>query len=490
MRKIYLLLFILIAASNLFAQQKKIDIITVDFNSSSDDFAPSLTQNGRVIYFTSDRDDGQKVYLIERKADGWTVPEELKGDVNDGDQIGSVSVTPDGQFMVFAAYESGKEGFGRTDLFSARRVNGEWTDVKNLGSNVNSPDWDSQPVLSSDGSTLYFASDRTGGKGGSDIYMSTGNRDGWSKAVNIGSPVNTSSNEMSPVIAADNKSMTFASDKSGGLGGFDIYITKSQGSNFTAPVNPGSPINSAFDEFFYVVEANSDIAYFSSDRSGGAGSLDIYKAVPNPYPSEAVVLVQGTVTDAITNQPLGSNITVTDLRTGKKVADLRSDDVTGSYYVVLQPGHTYSITSQRDGYLFYSDRYEVLPTETGHEETKNISLSPLESGNTRLLVFFDYDKSELKEESIPELERVIDFLKGNPEIKIQIEGHTDDVGTDDYNNKLSNERANSVKKYLINAGIEANRIKAVGYGKKQPLKKETTDEGRAMNRRVAMRILK
>ncbi|OGU39788.1 MAG: hypothetical protein A2X61_10485 [Ignavibacteria bacterium GWB2_35_12] len=490
MKKIYLLLFILIASSFLFAQQKKIDIISAEFNSSSDDFAPSLTQHGRMIYFTSDRDDGQKVYVVERTSDGWTVPEELEGDVNDGEQIGSVAVTPDGQFMVFAAYEAGKEGLGRTDLYSARRVNGEWTDVQNLGPNVNSPDWDSQPTLSSDGSTLYFASDRQGGKGESDIYVSTGTRGGWSKAVNIGSPVNSASNEMSPVIAADNKSMTFASDKDGGMGGYDIYITKNHGGSFTAPFNPGEPINSSSDEFFYIAKANSDIAYFSSDRPGGAGGLDIYMAVPNPYGSEAVVLVQGTVQDAITNQPLGSNITVTDLRSGKKVADLRSDDVTGNYYVVLQPGKTYSITSQRDGYLFYSDRYEVLPTETGHEETKNIYLSPLESGNTRLLVFFDYDKSDLKDESIPELERVIEFLRANPEIKIQIEGHTDDVGSDEYNNKLSNERANSVKSYLINAGIEANRIKAVGYGKKQPLKKETTDEGRAMNRRVAMRILK
>ncbi|TAL69501.1 MAG: hypothetical protein EPN82_06615 [Bacteroidetes bacterium] len=490
MKKIYILLVIFIASSLVFAQQKKVDIITVDFNSSSDDFAPSLTQNGRLIYFTSDRDDGQKVYVVERTSDGWTVPEELKGDVNDGEQIGSVAVTPDGQFMVFAAYEAGKEGLGRTDLYSAKKVNGEWTDVQNLGPNVNSPDWDSQPALSSDGNTLFFASDRPDGKGGSDIYMSTGTRDGWSKAVNIGSPVNTPSDEMSPVIGADNKSMSFASNKDGGKGGFDIYITKYQGGSFSSPVNAGEPINSSSDEFFYVAKANSDIAYFSSDRSGGAGGLDIYMAVPNPYASDAVVLVQGTVEDAMTNQPLGSKITVTDLRSGKKVADLRSDDVTGNYFVVLQPGKTYSITSQRDGYLFYSDRYEVLPTETGHEETKNIYLSPLESGNTRLLVFFDFDKTELKDESVPELERVVEFLRANPNIKIQIEGHTDDVGSDEYNNKLSQDRANSVKNYLINAGIEANRIKTVGYGKKQPLKKETTDEARAMNRRVAMRILK
>ncbi len=489
MRKIYIIISILMSAAMAFSQPK-VNIMPVDFNSSDDDFAPCFTQNGRILFFTSNRDGDQKIYYVERNSEGWSSPEELKGDVNEGAQIGSVTVTPDGQFMVFAAYNNGKEGQGRTDLFSARKVYGVWTDIQNLGPNVNSEYWDSQPALTSDGNTLFFVSDRPGGMGGTDIYMSTRTRDGWSKAVNIGSPINSEYDEMSPVMAVDNKTMTFASNRPGGMGGFDIYVSKYQGNNFTAPLNPGLPINSSSDEYYYVSQTNSDIAYFSSDRGGGSGGLDIYMAVPNPYGSDAVVMVQGTVKDAMTDKPLGSKITVTDLHTGKKVADMRSDDEDGSYYVVLQPGKTYSITAQKDGYLFYSDKYEVDPTDTGHVENKDIFLSPLESGDTRLLIFFDFDKSDLKDESIPELERIVEFLKDNPNIKIQIEGHTDDVGSDDYNNKLSLDRANSVKNYLVNAGIDASRIKTVGYGKKQPLVKGTSDDARAKNRRVAMRIIK
>jgi outer membrane protein OmpA-like peptidoglycan-associated protein len=484
MKYIIIILMIVFGAYALSAQS--VNVSPVPFNSAEDDFAPSLTRHGKSIYFTSDRDGKQKIYVVEKTESGWNMPDEISRDVNNGDQNGSVAITPDGQFMIFAAYENKYGSEGRTDLYSAHKINGKWTEVQNLGQAINSPFWDSQPTLSSDGILLFFVSDRPGGSGGTDIYFSRKTREGWSKAQNAGSSINTSADEIAPVIAYDNKSFYFSSNRSGGFGGFDIYITTFKEGQFSASKLAVEPINSANDDVFYYSVPNSNIAYFSSDRPGGNGGFDIYSAVPNPYPADAVTLVSGTVYDSRTKEPLGSNIIIKDMKTKKIVADLNSDDETGAYFVVLNPGKTYSITSSKSGYLFYSERYEVPLSSKGEEITKDIYLS---RNDTRLLIFFDFNKSTLTEESNAELDNVIEFLNQNSNVRVRFEGHTDDVGSDDYNDKLSANRALEVKKYLTTNGIESNRIEAKGYGKRQPLINEKTDEARAKNRRVEMKII-
>ncbi|MBS1538595.1 MAG: PD40 domain-containing protein [Bacteroidetes bacterium] len=467
------------------AVAQKVEISLVEFNSSFDDFSSAMSQNGRLMYITSSRnDDKQKIYVVERSSSGWKTPEELSGDVNDAKQAGAVTLTPDGQFMIFSAFKHSVDGKGRTDLYSAQKINGKWGDIQNLAL-LNSSEFDAQPSLSSDGQTLYFVSDRDGGKGGTDIYISKKSINGWSAPMNA-TQLNTEADEMSPVIASDNTTLYYASNRAGGEGGFDIYTAKRSGDNFSSSINMRSPINTAADEYFYTSIANSTTAFFS--RTNANGDLDVMMAVPNPFPSEPVLLVQGVVSDASTKTPLGSSITITDLKTGKKVADLRSDDATGEYFATLTAGRIYSITASKPGYVFYSERFEVPPSYKGSTITKDIPLFPLANGSTRLLVFFDYDKSNLQDESIPELERVLEFMKENPAIKVSFEGHTDDVGSDDYNDKLSDKRATAVKEYLTKAGIDGSRIKTKGFGKRKPLIKSTTDEARAQNRRVEMKI--
>lgn len=513
----------LVLSSNSMSQT--MEIIQVDVNSEYDDFASSLVRNGRFLHFTSDRDDGnQKVFVVERTSEGWAFPDEMEGDINDAFQAGSITLTPNGQYVIFAAYEHDEYSYGRTDLYSARKSFGEWTDIQNLGDNVNSEYWDSQPTMTSDGRTLYFVSDRPGGKGGLDIYVSQRNKEGsWGKAVNAGSVINTNNDEMAPVMQVDNRTMTFASNKSGGKGGYDIYNTKISGNSFSTPKNIGSPINSAYDDFFLHNVANSKKIYFSSNRSGGTGEIDLYMAIPYKasgkkkdvinlsdrefeiksydgnvvydnydytyVEGDPVYIVDGVVYDQISNEPIGTEIIVTDLRTGQKYGDFRSDDITGEYYVVLQPGRDYSITAQKDGYLFLSEIYELSKKTKGDEVKNDMFLSPIEGGHTRLLIFFDFDKFDLKDQSIPELERVIEFLRRYPEVRIVIEGHTDDVGGADYNDKLSMDRANAVRNYLINGGIDGGRVQTEGFGKTKPLIKGTSDSARAKNRRVEMRIL-
>jgi outer membrane protein OmpA-like peptidoglycan-associated protein/Tol biopolymer transport system component len=485
MKKYLILALLVIAfAMNSYAQ---INIKEVSFNSREDDFPTSLVENGKHLYFTSERSDNrQKIFVIEKTSAGWDFPELIDKNVNSGIQNGGATLTPDGQYMIFAAYEHNEDGFGRTDLYSARKINGEWELVRNLGSYINSSTWDSQPYLSSDGSKLYFASDRPGGFGGTDLYVSERTASGWGTPKNLGRTINTEYDEMTPIMSADSKILTFASNRPNGVGGYDIYISNFQNEGFTVPQNAGSPINTIYDEYYYLSVPNADIAYYASNKPGGTGNLDIYTVVPNPHRSGAVVLVSGVVSDAASGAPLGSDIIVTDLRTRKKVADFRSDDISGKYYVVLQPGRSYSITAQKPGYVFYSEKFDIESTDKGYEIEKNIQLSPT---GTRLLVFFDFDKSVPKDESIPEMERIINYLRDNPDKNIQIEGHTDDQGTDEYNNKLSIDRAKAVREYLVAAGIDGSRISAVGYGKTKPLIPDKTEEARKMNRRVELKIL-
>ena len=468
------------------ASAQPIEITELGGNTSADDFAPSPTAHGRLLVISSAESGEQKLYSMERTSDGWSEPKELKGDVNSGTQVGSVSLTPDGQTMIFAALDHETPGEGRTDLYSARRENGKWVGVTNLGGSVNTLNYESQPSLSSDGRTLYFVSDRPGGKGGTDIYMSSWTGKQWSAARSLDA-VNSSSDEMSPVIAPDGHTLSYASNKPGGIGGHDIYIGDVKGSTVSNIRSAGAPINTSADELFYNSVPNSNQAYFS--RSTANGDYNNFMAVPNPFPGDEVTIVEGIVRDIVTKEPLGSEITVTDLTTGKSVANLRSDDQTGEYFVTLTAGHQYSVTAKRTGYLFHSERYDIPPTAKGQTIKKDINLSPLTGGSGRLLVFFDFDKSELKPESYPDLERVIELLRENNTMRMRFEGHTDDQGADDYNMALSKRRAEAVKAYVVGGGIDAGRVESNGFGETQPLMDGTTDDARALNRRVEMRVL-
>ncbi len=473
-------------------QTTRADIVITPFqhNSSGDDFAPCVAQHGRIMIFTQESGKSQRLMITERSGDGWSSPSDMGSEVNSGMQVGSGSMTSDGQFIIFAGYRHDLPGFGRTDLYSARKVKGKWTDIQNLGSQVNSEAWDSQPSISPDGSTVYFVSDRDGGKGGSDIYVTRRKGNQWTRAELV-QGINTSSDEMCPCIAADNSTMYFSSNRSGGTGGFDIYTTRMKGAAFSAPQNIGSPINSGWDEYYYTAITNTNTAYFASDRPGGSGGLDIYKAEPNPELPDAVLTLHGKVTDAVSNKPLGADLVITDLKTRQKVAVLRSDDQTGEYYATLNAGRSYSITATRPDYVFYSERVDVPATEKGHTVEKDIKLNPLANdADTRLLVFFDTDKSDLKDESLPELDRVSEFLASNKDIRVRIEGHTDDVGEDNYNMQLSQKRADAVRSYLVTQGVEAKRILTAGYGKTRPKVKGTNDDARALNRRVEMKVIK
>jgi len=480
-------LFLAFAVCAVVVAAQAVQISPLDGNTSSDDFAPALTNHGRTVVVTTDESGKQQLKWMERTSGGWTSLSSVGAEVNDGKQVGTAALTSDGQFMIFAAYRHDVDGMGRTDLYSARRNNGKWEKVTNIGGQVNSSYYDSQPTLSADGRTLYFVSDRPGGFGGSDIYTSQWTGTEWTTARPLPN-ANSASEDMSPVIAADGKTFYFSSNRGGGQGGFDVYTGKIDASGLGSVRNVGDPINTVADEMFYTSLPNSNQAFFS--RTTRNGDWDNYLAVPNPFPGEPVTLVEGIVRDITTKVPLGSDITVTDLSTGKNVSRLRSDDATGQYYVTLTPGRVYSITAKRAGYLFHSERYEVPPNAQGQTIKKDIDLVPHAGGGNRLLVYFDYDKAELKSESMPELESVIEMLRENPSLRVRFDGHTDDQGSDEYNDKLSERRALAVKDYVTAGGVDKSRVESGGFGKRKPVMKGATDEARALNRRVEMRVVK
>lgn len=470
----------------------EVSLTGLSVNSSDDDFASQYVFRGSSLFFTSSRSGEQRIWFAPREgANNWGKPMPTGEALDHAKQVGSATLTPDGNYMIFAAYEwkSGSrtlEGEGRTDLYSAERRGGEWTNVQNLGPVINSEHWESQPSLSSDGQYLYFASDRPGGEGGTDIYVSRRTATGWTSPRNVGTAINTMLNEMSPVISPDGSRLFFSSNGHPGAGGYDLYVT--DGGNpfddtWRSVENLGTPINSEADEHFFSPEPNSKNGYFSSNRSG---DFDIYLAFPNPYPPEAQIVVSGKIMDDRTRKPVEASVTVTDLETGEAVANFRSDDQTGEYTVILTKGRRYAITAEAPGYLFYSDAYAVdEDMEQGETINKDILLR---EGSTRLLIYFDYNKSELKSESFPDLGRAVSFLERNPDLNVEIAGHTDSAGSDEYNKGLSLRRAEAVRQYMIGKSIAPGRLKAVGYGEDEPVADNGTEEGRALNRRVEMRV--
>lgn len=475
-----------------------ITVTPLEINSSQDDFASQFIYHGKTLFFTSARSGptggrgDQRIWYAAREgANNWGEPMATGDALSYAEHVGAATVTQDGNYMIFAAYrwESESrtlEGEGRTDLYSAERRGGAWMNVQNLGPVINTEHWESQPSLSSDGTYLYFASDRPDGQGGTDIYVSRRSATGWTTPRNLGTTINTAGNEMSPMIAPDGGRLFFSSDGHAGAGGYDLYVT--DGGNpfddtWGSIENLGTPINSEANEHFFISEPNSKNGYFSSDREG---DYDIYLAYPNPFPPSAQVVVYGRILDDRTRQPVEATVTVTDLETGEVVSNFRSDDRTGEYTVILGRGRRYAITAEAPGYLFYSDAYTVPEDlEQGEEVNKDILLR---EGSTRLLIYFDYDKAELKRESFPDLERAVSFLQRNPDLNVEIAGHTDSVGSDAYNKGLSQRRAESVREYMIGKGIARGRLTARGYGEEEPVADNGTEEGRARNRRVEMRV--
>jgi outer membrane protein OmpA-like peptidoglycan-associated protein len=489
----------------------------VSINTEADEYAPAITGNGKMLYFTSTRPNNfsnkigdESIWYSIKEGDEWGTPRNLRFLTDGNWKQGTTAIQPDGQYVYFALQTEGRDdGYGNFDLYYAKLEGTRWSQPTNLGATVNSSYWDHNPTISSDGRTLIFASNRPNGFGGIDLWMTKKDDVGnWSRPYNLGTTINTSADEMAPFLALDNRTLYFSSNGKPTVGGFDIFVSQYSSGGWSHRRNVRKPYNSPKYEYFITVPAANDTVYIASNREGSIrGSLDIWLAVPPPLkavskqPIANVVTATGVVTEFNSRpaKPIGATLTITDLSNNNTVADFESNSVTGEYYIVLPAGKNYGLTAKAPGYLFYSSQFEV-PFDAKHEEIiKDIKLFPLKKEGTtesdkptvRLMVFFDYDKATLRPESYTDLKNAIEFLKDNPRVYAEIAGHTDRRGTDEYNDKLSQDRASSVASYIVvNGHIDPARVKPVGYGKRSLLFNGDTEEIHQANRRVEMVLIK
>ena len=462
-------------------------------NTSESEYFPSLTIDDRELVFTRRiKNFNEDFYSSIKAPSGWDRARPLGGNINTEQNEGAQMISQDGQWLVFTACNR-PEGWGSCDIYISYLTPTGWSEAMNLGGRINSDQWDSQPCLSPDKRDLYFASRRFGGFGGSDIYVSHLQPDGnWSAPENLGPEINTKGDESCPFIHADNQTLYFTSNGHPGYGEDDLYyIRKGPKGVWSVPQNLGYPINTIHKEGTLFIASDAKTAYYASDRSDSRGGLDIYSfELRENIRPHRTLWVKGKVFDKKTTKGLPSTVELIDLTDNNTLSKVQTDE-SGNYLITLPIGKDYAFNVNRRGYLFYSDNFMLSQHAPDSTYEKDIPLQPIEANASVVLknIFFDFNEFKLKNESVAELDRVVQLLKDNPTLKIQISGHTDSIGKAADNMKLSENRARSVINYIISKGIKQDRLVAKGYGATMPVAPNKTEEGRAMNRRTELKVL-
>jgi outer membrane protein OmpA-like peptidoglycan-associated protein/tetratricopeptide (TPR) repeat protein len=464
-------------------------------NTSDPEYFPTLTVEQDELLFTrrvTSTSGWQEDFFIAQDVEGyWTNTEPMPKNINTPFNEGAPTFAPDGKTLIFVGcavegvgYGNGRRGYGSCDLFITKKIGKKWTDPINLPGAVNSQHWETQPSLSSDGKTLYFIRGTIRGSGGrnqrnGDIFVSKLQEDGsWGEAIKLPENINTKYSESSVLIHPDGKTLYFSSNGHLGMGGYDLYMaTLQDDGSWSDPKNLGYPINTHHDENSLLVYADGKLAVFASDRPGGMGSLDLYQFEMDEsiQPTKTIYLT-GTVFDAVSTQKLEAGFILKDLETGKEVVRSLSDPVDGTFVVTLPINKDYALSVNKEGYLPYSINFNLTIPENSDEPYHiDIPLQPLNSkgndeGNVLANVFFDLDSDNLRKESYVELDDFAAFLLKHPEMKIELQGHTDSQGDDAHNLDLSKRRAKAVHKYLVSKGVPADRMTHQGYGETKPSK--------------------
>jgi outer membrane protein OmpA-like peptidoglycan-associated protein/tetratricopeptide (TPR) repeat protein len=509
-----------------------VDNLGPNINTGYPEYGPSISTDEEKIFFTSRRsnslggkkdpsDNGyfEDVYFSTKVKGKWQPAKPLSKNVNTEGHDAVAGLTPDGSKLYVYRFGAADGG----DIYESVLFGLDWEQPERMNKNINTRYHESTVSLSFDGKRIFFISRRESGFGSSDIYYSDMDVNGeWGPSKNLGPEINTKYAEDAVFIHPDGVTMYFSSKGHGTMGGYDVFKSTMINGKWQAPVNLGYPINGPDDDVFFVVSGSGNRAYFSSAKAGGAGEHDLYKITflgPEKQPllntldqlisikanpvsnlkiegeievkSARVTILKGVVRDEKSQKPLEATIEMIDNEKNEILATFKSNSSTGKYLVTLPSGKNYGIAVKVQGYLFHSENF-LLPAAAEFQEfVLDFEMKKLEVGNIVVLrnIFFDSDKAEIKSESENELATLVRLLKENPAIRIEVSSHTDDVGPEDYNMKLSENRSRAVISYLNGKGISSSRLVAKGYGESVPIDKNDTEGGRQNNRRTEFKIL-
>lgn len=472
-------------------------------NSQFPDYCPLISADEKLMIFTSRRANttgGQRdendlnyfedVYYSKNTDAGWSTPENIGMPINTQNHEATVGLSPDGQELYIYKGDNGG------DIYTCKLKGDKWSDLHALPKPINSEFKESSATISSDGNTIYFVSDRDKNSG-RDIYRSTKDSKGkWDNVEKLSNVINTQFDEEGVFIHPDNKTLYFSSKGHKTMGGYDIFYSVLQtDGTWSDPINIGYPINTPDDDIYFTMSASGMHGYFSSVRSEGMGDKDIYlidyTEVESPMGIATVTIVMGVIKDAYTGSAIEAEIEITDNSKNELVAIFTSNSATGEYLISLPSGKNYGISVKAKGYLFHSENFDISESAAFSEVTVDIKLENFSVGSKIILrnMFFDYASDRIKDESITELGNLYNLLVENPNIRIEISGHTDNQSSLETNTRLSTARAKSVVQFLINKGIAENRLEYKGYAFSQPIASNDTEEGKKQNRRVEFKIL-
>ena len=504
-------------------------------NSSADEENPCISIDGESMLFNSNRSNGHvpndflafdtDIYSTNLSNHVWSKPKNIGAPLNTSAEEGIGGLSYDGQRMLIHKIVE-----GNLDVYESTLEGTTWSASKvKMAKNVNNEKDQSYGCYEPNNIKVYYV--QPGVKGGGDIYFSgimikeseqwnITHSIPWGKGQNVVN-VGTKYDESSVYIHPDGETMYFSSQGHNSIGGYDIFMSKMELGQWKLPVRLGYPINTPYDDMFFAGTASGKYAYIASNRAGGKGGLDIYKVtflgpkkpplidtedlllasvakpVKDTYIAKEVkverkslTVFKGKVIDELTRQPIEAGIDITDNKKGKVIAKFNSNSASGKFLLSLPSGKNYGIAVTKEGYLFHSENFNLPGDSEFNLVHKDVELKNIKVGSKIALrnVFFATGKSEITSDSYAELNRLVKFLKSVPALKVELGGHTDNVGSEASNNTLSQKRADAVVKYLVDKGITATRLSAKGYGPSQPIDTNDTEEGRQLNRRTEFMI--
>ncbi len=509
------------SGANIYSMKTRVWVDNVkELNSFYDDIAPSISADGSEIIFNTNKNGNYDIYSAERKNRKWQSLKALNSLNSEGDDVSS-SLAYDGQRLLLFKFTN-----GQSDIYESKLQGTEWSEPKlkmskvvNTDANETFASYDPQDIK------VYFITD--GSFAGDKNINFSGKKDMeetfWGKAQSAGQQVNSGFQEGSVYLAPDGNTMYFCSQGHTSIGGYDVFVSyRNDFGLWEEPINMGYPINTPFDELYFSISANGKKAYFASNRDGGKGGMDIYCATFWGEPKKPIVVrednliasiaspvediyipesievsvvnsltvFKGRILDGLLQDPVEAEIKIFDNATGDVYSVMRSNSATGKFLLSLPSGLNYGISVEAEGYLFHSENFNLPEGSAYNMINKDIELKNIDIGSKIALrnVFFDSGRAEVKIDSYPELDRLIQLMNDVPSLKIELSGHTDNIGGDAANQNLSQRRAEAVRTYLVSRSVDGSRVTAIGYGASRPIDSNSTKAGRANNRRTEFEI--